>query len=53
MQYLSIRDTERLAAADWLNQRRLFGPIGNISPAEFETLYDGSREAPVMVAGLT
>jgi hypothetical protein len=53
MKYLSIRYTERLAAADRFNHRRLFGPIGNISPAEFEVLYDGSPEAPVMVAGLT
>ena len=26
---------------DWFNNRRLFGPIGNIPPAEFEALYDG------------
>ena len=32
--------------------RRLFGPIGNIPPAEFEALYDGSQEAPAMAAGL-
>ncbi len=38
---------------DWFNNRRLFGPIGDIPPAEFEALYDGSQEAPVMVAGLT
>jgi len=24
---------------DWFNNRRLFGPIGNIPPAEFEALY--------------
>ncbi len=38
---------------DWFNNRRMFGPIGNIPPAEFEALYDGKREAPAMVAGLT
>jgi transposase InsO family protein len=38
---------------DWFNNRRLFGPIGNIPPAEFEAMYDGSQEAPAMVAGLT
>ena len=53
MQCMSIRYTERLAGADWFHHRRLFGPIRNISPAEFEALYDGSHEAPVMVAGLT
>ncbi len=25
---------------DWFNNRRLFGPIGNIPPTEFEALYD-------------
>ncbi len=38
---------------DWFNNRRLFGPIGNIPPAEFEALYDGSQQAPAMSAGLT
>ncbi len=38
---------------DWFNHRRLFGPIGNIPPAEFEALYDGSQEAPTMGVGLT
>jgi putative transposase len=26
---------------DWFNHLRLFGPLGNIPPAEFEALYDG------------
>ena len=30
---------------DWFNNRRLFGPLGNIPPAEFEALYDGTRES--------
>jgi transposase InsO family protein len=38
---------------DWFNNRRLFGPIGNIPPAEFEARYDGSQEAPAMAVGLT
>jgi putative transposase len=25
---------------DWFNNRRLFGPIGNIPPTEFEAMYD-------------
>jgi transposase InsO family protein len=25
---------------DWFNNRRLFGPIGNVPPAEFEAMYD-------------
>jgi transposase InsO family protein len=37
---------------DWFNNRRLFGPIGNIPPVEFEALYDGSREVPAMAVGL-
>ena len=38
---------------DWFNNRRLFGPIGNIPPAEFEALYDGTQKAPAIAAGLT
>jgi len=38
---------------DWFNNRRLFGPIGNIPPVEFEAMYDAVQEAPAMVAGLT
>ncbi len=38
---------------DWFNNRRLFGPIGDIPPVEFEALYDGSQEAPAMSVGLT
>ncbi len=37
---------------DWFNHRRLFGPIGNIPPAEFEALYDGRQEAPATEVGL-
>jgi transposase InsO family protein len=38
---------------DWFNNRRLFGPIGNIPPAEFEAVYYASNEAPALMAGLT
>ena len=51
----SIEEVEfaTLEWVDWFNHRRLFGPIGNIPPAEFEALYDGSQEAPAMLVGLT
>jgi transposase InsO family protein len=42
-----------LTWVDWFNHRRLLEPIGNIPPAEFEALYDGSQEAPAMGVGLT
>ena len=38
---------------DWFNNRRLFEPIGNIPPIEFEAAYYDMVEAPAMVAGLT
>ena len=38
---------------DWFNNRRLFGPIGNIPPAEFEAMYVQSHEVPTMRVGLT
>jgi transposase InsO family protein len=37
----------------WFNNRRLFGPIGDIPPAEFEALYYETQETPAIVAGLT
>ncbi len=51
----NLEDVEfaTLEWVDWFNNRRLFGPIGNIPPAEFEALYDGIQEAPAMAAGLT
>ncbi len=36
----------------WFNNRRLFEPIGNIPPVEFEEAYYRSQEAPAMGAGL-
>ena len=29
---------------DWFNHRRLFGPIGDIPPVEFEALSDGVKK---------
>ena len=37
---------------DWFNHRRLFEPIGNIPPVEFEQLYYQRQEAPAMEVGL-
>ncbi len=37
---------------DWFNNRRLFGPIGNIPPAEFEAIYDQQRGATTTEAAL-
>jgi transposase InsO family protein len=35
---------------DWFNNRRLFEPIGNIPPVEYETLYYQQQEPRAMVA---
>jgi putative transposase len=37
---------------DWFNNRRLFGPLGFVPPAEFEAVYYQTQENPAMVAGL-
>jgi len=37
---------------DWFNNRRLFEPIGNIPPVEFEEIYYQSHETPPMGVGL-
>lgn len=34
------------------NNRRLFGPLGNIPPSEFEPLYDGTRQSQAAGVGL-
>lgn len=36
---------ETLSWVSWFNQQRLFEPIGNIPPAEFEALYQQSQTA--------
>jgi len=38
---------------DWFNNRRLFEPIGDIPPVEFEGLYYEQKKVPAMVAALT
>ncbi len=38
---------------DWFNNRRLFGPIGNMPPVEFEAMYFKNQEAPATGVGLT
>ncbi|MEX3639979.1 IS3 family transposase, partial [Paraburkholderia sp. BR14320] len=35
---------------DWFNNRRLFGPIGNIPPAEAEAAYYANLAESVTVA---
>jgi transposase InsO family protein len=35
---------------DWFNNRRLFEPIGNIPPAEYEALYYQQQDVTAMVA---
>ena len=42
----------KLEWVDWFNHRRLFEPIGNIPPVEFEQLYYQCQEGPVMEPGL-
>ena len=37
---------------DWFNNRRLFGPIGYIPPAEYEEAYYRRQEEHVAVAGV-
>ena len=41
-----------LGLVDWFNHRRLLGPIGHVSPAEFEQQYYLVQEAPVIAAGV-
>ncbi len=41
-----------LAWVDRLNKRRLFGPFGQVPPAEYERAYYGTQESPAIVAGL-
>jgi transposase InsO family protein len=37
---------------DWFNNRRLFGPLGHVPPAEFEQMYYSQNQSQVMEAGL-
>jgi putative transposase len=51
-QSVTAVELETLSWVEWFNNRRLFEPIGNIPPAEFEVLYDQRQTSPVAVAGL-
>ena len=48
----NIDDVEyaTLEWVDWFNHRRLFEPIGDVPPAEFETAYYQQLEEPAMAA---
>ena len=37
---------------DWFNNRRLFGPLGYVPPAEFESMHVRTVSTPAAVAGL-
>jgi transposase InsO family protein len=41
---------ETLEWVDWFNNRRLLEPIGDIPPAEYETMYYRQQEESAMVA---
>ena len=48
-------ETVEFATLEWMdrfNHRRLFIPIGNVPPAEFEQQHYLAQEAPVMGAGV-
>jgi len=45
-------ELKTLGWVDWFNNRRLFEPIGNIPPAEYEALYYQQQDVTAMVAGL-
>lgn len=44
---------ETLVWVDWFNKKRLLGPIGDIPPVEYESLYYERQEIPAMVVGIT
>lgn len=50
--HVQLDENGKLIWVDWFNNRRLFEPIGNIPPVEYEELYYQQQEAPAMVAGL-
>ena len=52
-QNLEAVEFATLEWVDWFNNRRLFGPIGNIPPAEYEELYYQSQGETAQVVGLT
>ena len=50
----SIEDVEFATASwvEWFNNRRLFTPIGDIPPAEFETMYYQQQTALAIRTGV-
>lgn len=44
---------ETLVWVDWFNKKRIFGPIGDIPPMEYESLYYERQETPAVVVGIT
>ena len=50
--HLEAVEFATLEWVDWFNHRRLFEPIGNIPPAEFEEVYYRSQEVPARVVGV-
>ena len=50
--HLEAVEFATLEWVDWFNNRRLFEPIGNIPPAEYEEMYYRCKETPAMVVGV-
>ena len=50
--HLEAVEFATLEWVDWFNNRRLFEPIGNIPPAEYEEEYYRNEETPALVAGV-
>ena len=51
--HLEAVEFATLEWVDWFNHCRLFEPIGNIPPAEYEEMYYQSQEAPARAVGVT
>ena len=51
--HLEAVEFATLEWVDWFNNRRLFEPIGNIPPAEYEAVYYRSQETPARAVGVT
>lgn len=51
--HLEAVEFRTLEWIDWFNKRRLFEPIGNIPPAEYEEVYYRCQQAPARAVGVT
>jgi transposase InsO family protein len=51
--HLEAVEFTTLEWVDWFNNRRLFEPIGNIPPAEYEAVYYRSQETSARAVGVT